>query len=154
MRPTLFRRREATRKRIPKDHPIQPLAPGEDIYPGKATCGTCGLSWDDSVSTSLTPTPAGRCPFEAFHTATPRAKKPKEETVTAGDLPDLTGHHLPGGDPFLLCERCWSQHSANSGDYWNLPSSHVFRCCGEPMRLVTKVVRFVDWRKPKAKGAK
>lgn len=32
-----------------------------------ATCGTCGLSWDDSISTSMTPAPSGRCPFEYFH---------------------------------------------------------------------------------------
>jgi hypothetical protein len=34
----------------------------------KATmCGTCGRGWDDSISTSVTPTPAGRCPFEYDH---------------------------------------------------------------------------------------
>jgi hypothetical protein len=31
------------------------------------TCGTCGKSWDDSVSTAVTPVPAGRCPFEYDH---------------------------------------------------------------------------------------
>ena len=30
------------------------------------TCGSCGRSWDDSVATSMTPAPSGRCPFEAF----------------------------------------------------------------------------------------
>jgi hypothetical protein len=29
-----------------------------------ATCGDCGRAWDDSIPTSLTPAPAGRCPFE------------------------------------------------------------------------------------------
>lgn len=32
-----------------------------------ATCGTCGRSWDDSISTSTTPVPSGRCPFEYEH---------------------------------------------------------------------------------------
>jgi hypothetical protein len=32
-----------------------------------ATCGNCGLSWDDSIVTSLTPAPSARCPFEGFH---------------------------------------------------------------------------------------
>ena len=32
-----------------------------------ATCGTCGRSWDDTISTSMTPVPAGRCPFEYDH---------------------------------------------------------------------------------------
>ena len=34
-----------------------------------ATCGECGRSWDDSVSTSVTPTPSGRCAFESDHAA-------------------------------------------------------------------------------------
>ena len=32
-----------------------------------ATDGACELSWDDSIVTSMTPTPSARCPFEAFH---------------------------------------------------------------------------------------
>lgn len=35
--------------------------------PNDATCGGCGRSWDDSVSTALTPTPSARCPFEYEH---------------------------------------------------------------------------------------
>ena len=31
------------------------------------TDGNCGLSWDDSIITGMTPTPAARCPFEYFH---------------------------------------------------------------------------------------
>ena len=37
--------------------------------PRWTTCGTCGRRWDDAKSTSLTPTPAGRCPFEYAHNA-------------------------------------------------------------------------------------
>lgn len=51
---------------IPKDFEVQPLAEGQEAK-CKTTCGECGLSWDDGVSTSMTPTPGGRCPFEAFH---------------------------------------------------------------------------------------
>jgi len=46
---------------VPKDFPVQPDPNGN------ATCGVCGLSWDDDVVTSFTPVPAGRCPFEYFH---------------------------------------------------------------------------------------
>lgn len=35
--------------------------------PNDATCGSCGRSWDDSVSTCCTPVPSGRCPFEYDH---------------------------------------------------------------------------------------
>jgi hypothetical protein len=31
------------------------------------TCLTCYRSWDDTVSTSMTPVPSGRCPFEYEH---------------------------------------------------------------------------------------
>lgn len=46
---------------IPADWPVQPDADGE------TTCGYCELSWRDREATSMTPAPAGRCPFEPFH---------------------------------------------------------------------------------------
>lgn len=51
---------------IPKSHPVQPCELEEAKAP--ATCGHCGLTWDDAISTGLTPAPAARCPFEPFHT--------------------------------------------------------------------------------------
>lgn len=33
------------------------------------TCGACGRSWDDAVSTAWTPAPSARCPFEYDHGA-------------------------------------------------------------------------------------
>lgn len=51
---------------VPSNYPVKPLKPG-DKAKDKATCGTCGLSWDDNISTSMTPAPSGRCPFEKFH---------------------------------------------------------------------------------------
>jgi len=36
---------------------------------GWAQCGTCGVAWDDRISTSVTPTPSARCPFEYDHEA-------------------------------------------------------------------------------------
>lgn len=40
------------------------LAPTD---PRATVCGTCGRAWDDTVSTGVTPTPGGRCPFEYEH---------------------------------------------------------------------------------------
>lgn len=51
---------------IPKDFPVQPLKPKQKAT-DKATCGYCGLSWDDGKVTSMTPAPSARCPFEYFH---------------------------------------------------------------------------------------
>ncbi len=39
----------------------------DDQPPGRTTCGTCGLSWDNNISTATTPVPSGRCPFEYEH---------------------------------------------------------------------------------------
>jgi len=52
--------------KVPADFPVQPLREGEPAT-ARATCGACGLSWDDGVSTSSTPVPSGRCPFEVLH---------------------------------------------------------------------------------------
>lgn len=54
---------------IPETHVVQPLRTKEERDGAKAvaTCGTCGLSWDDGISTGMTPAPSGRCPFEYFH---------------------------------------------------------------------------------------
>jgi hypothetical protein len=60
-------------RRVPKDHPVQPLRKGskalaEAIADGKAAfCGTCERWWDDDKPTGMTPVPSGRCPFEYYH---------------------------------------------------------------------------------------
>lgn len=54
------------RELVPASWPVQPLTP-EDEAQSRAICGTCGLAWDDGKVTSMTPTPAGRCPFESWH---------------------------------------------------------------------------------------
>lgn len=51
---------------VPADHPVKVLGP-DDPAADRVTCGTCGRSWDDAIATEWTPTPAGRCPFEAWH---------------------------------------------------------------------------------------
>lgn len=56
---------------IPKDHEVQPIDTATVREPDDsrwAVCGHCGLTWDDGVSTGITPVPSGRCPFEQFHT--------------------------------------------------------------------------------------
>ncbi len=52
--------------KIPKSFPVQPLKPNQPAK-GRATCGTCGRSWDDGIATGYTPAPSARCPFEYFH---------------------------------------------------------------------------------------
>lgn len=43
--------------------------PAPASFKTRATCGTCGRTWDDSISTStsVTPAPSARCPFEYYH---------------------------------------------------------------------------------------
>jgi hypothetical protein len=50
----------------PEDFPVAELWEGEEAR-DRATCGACGRSWDDGAVTSMTPTPSGRCPWEAYH---------------------------------------------------------------------------------------
>lgn len=50
---------------IPDDFEVRPIEDRGE--PGTATCGYCDLSWNDDLSTGLTPVPSGRCPFEYFH---------------------------------------------------------------------------------------
>lgn len=51
---------------IPEDFPVRPITP-DAFATDRVTCGTCGLSWDDAISTEWTPAPSARCPFEYFH---------------------------------------------------------------------------------------
>jgi hypothetical protein len=44
---------------VPDNFPVRPID-------GRA-CKICGRVWDDAIPTAYTPTPSGRCPFEAFH---------------------------------------------------------------------------------------
>lgn len=55
-------------KDIPKDFAVRPLRVGQEAK-NRTTCGECGLTWDDDISTAWTPSPGGRCPFEYFHKA-------------------------------------------------------------------------------------
>lgn len=55
-----------THIKIPKSFPVQPFKPGQPAE-DRATCGHCGLSWDDGKVTGWTPAPGGRCPFEYYH---------------------------------------------------------------------------------------
>lgn len=70
---------------IPKGWAVRPLRRGQKAKDA-ATCGACGLSWDDGKSTSMTPAPSGRCPFEAFHVH-------EEEPQTPGELFYKEGHN-------------------------------------------------------------
>lgn len=53
-------------KDVPRDFEVRPLRKGQKAK-DRATCGQCGLSWDDAKPTTWTPAPSARCPFEYFH---------------------------------------------------------------------------------------
>jgi formylmethanofuran dehydrogenase subunit E len=50
--------------RLYKYKDVKYTAPNKAMPAHFTTCQTCGRSWDDTKSTSMTPTPSGRCPFE------------------------------------------------------------------------------------------
>jgi hypothetical protein len=55
--------------KVPKDFEVKQLRSKKQKDNAKdlCSCGSCGRSWDDGICTSMTPTPAGRCPFEHYH---------------------------------------------------------------------------------------
>ena len=65
-----------SKAKIPANFPVKVLRPGQRAK-DRVTCGTCGRSWDDAISTSMTPTPSGRCPFEHFHKGLASGSKAK-----------------------------------------------------------------------------
>jgi hypothetical protein len=67
---------------IPADYEVQPIDPDDPAAKSPATCGTCGLTWDDGAVTSMTPAPSARCPFEAFHEDEP--EQPRDYDSDAG----------------------------------------------------------------------
>lgn len=56
--------------------------------------------------------------------------------VRVGDLKEQTGESGP--HPFLYCEECGEECSANKTDYFLLPDDYVFRHCGYDMKLVRR----------------
>lgn len=66
------------------------------------------------------------------------------ESVRAITVADLKNDYGPGRDPFLYCGCCGEHWSATRGDYFTHSPDHVFTCCEENMRLVRKVVKYVD----------
>ena len=47
---------------VPADWPVRPYD-----GPGATICNACGRGWIDTIPTSMTPAPSGRCPFEQWH---------------------------------------------------------------------------------------
>lgn len=88
---------------VPKDFAVQPLKPGEPAKDA-VTCGVCGLTWDDGVSTGWTPTPSGRCPFEYFHEDIDASKKKADddEEETEEEVP-FEHHDLCPGKGRCKC---------------------------------------------------
>jgi len=58
------------------------------------------------------------------------------EKITVKDLKDQT--NMKGPRPFLYCQVCNDEYSANAGDYFMSKPDSVLECCGEPNILMTK----------------
>jgi hypothetical protein len=73
-----------------------------------ARCLSCFRAWDDDKSTGLTPTPAGRCPFEYWHKAeklAPPSRVKVLESALQGCVDELELHEIHArqtGDTDLL----------------------------------------------------
>jgi hypothetical protein len=60
--------------------------------------------------------------------------------IRVSDLHDQTRYNGPRS--ILRCSVCGTEASANKGDYFQLPETHVFRCCNMPMARVVKETRW------------
>jgi len=47
---------------------------------------------------------------------------------------------LTQDNKILYCRECSAEYSGNSGDYWNMPENHIFKCCDIEMELVEKII--------------
>ncbi len=97
---------ETISQAVPADFAVQPIDPDDPTAASPATCGNCGLTWDDGISTSWTPVPSGRCPFEYFHDEIIAARleylrsQLDAECISMGELIELQGlaDHIEPGD--------------------------------------------------------
>ncbi len=55
---------------------------------------------------------------------------------------NLKDQILTDDKTIMFCSNCEGSNSANSGDYWDYPENHAFKCCGETMTLVTQETIF------------
>ncbi len=62
--------------------------------------------------------------------------------IKVSDLKDQIG--MVGNRPFLLCDFCGNESSANKGDYFMARPDYVFTCCDMPMRLVTSEIVYTE----------
>jgi hypothetical protein len=67
--------------------------------------------------------------------------------IRVADLPNpvdrMIGNVYHKG-PFLYCASCAGEYSANRGDYFLERPDTVMRCCGRPLRLVTRESKLVE----------
>lgn len=63
---------------------VRYVAPNKPAPATFARCGHCGRAWDDDKPTGLTPTPAGRCPFEYWHRYKQERPRPREYQPKTG----------------------------------------------------------------------
>lgn len=110
---TTASRKRATRRKqaselepdeIPAYFPVKPLATQAEIDAAgdPVQDGECGLWWDDAISTSLTPAPGGRCPFEEYHDYDDDgyyARRKRADADTDAAQPDERADLDETGDP-------------------------------------------------------
>ena len=97
------------------------LTPAEAPHvPGATQCGTCRRWWDDDVSSSWTPAPSGRCPFEYEH-----AEEVEPPQPGAGYVFNPKTRRLLA-DVLDTLERCGCQFRMCQGDA--KPPRHMLTC--------------------------
>lgn len=118
---------------VPEDFEVKMLADG-DKAEDRATCGTCGRSWDNAIVTSTTPAPSARCPFEYYHKSAYDVEELHELTAAAtldGDLQtdaDAVREHIQESILGMEVRSGWT----NVGDALNAEEFTILLSTGGP----------------------
>jgi hypothetical protein len=74
-----------------------------NVVENMATCGNCGMTWNDALITSSTPSPSGRCPYEYIHDEIMELRRLKGHSTRKAPTnmhptttPTSTARHTPG----------------------------------------------------------
>lgn len=115
-----------TLEAIPETFPVRPLTTQAEIEAAGDPMqdGQCGLWWDDSIATTYTPTPAGRCPFEGFHAEEEPQRTARdilEEMRSQPDWEDV-------GPLVTTLEKVLALHTPGEPIHWHGYTARICRC--------------------------
>jgi hypothetical protein len=101
-----------------------------------ATCGMCGLTWNDALITNRTPAPSARCPYENIHPEIAEWKRLKgqyrQSSITnhfASELDTETKRKIASMGLFRVAGNVYECPS--TADFWKVSDGKIMRLSGD-----------------------